>query len=217
MSEYNGDTTIDSDQREDFATILYDGDGIEITIDPSIAVVALNGDAIFSFNHVGNSLTNNGNVFSAGGTGALLAGDGSSIVNNAGGSIGGYDRGVVLDGDGAELTNHGAISGLTGTGVFLFDDSDHYALNNDGDIWGREAGINGGPSNDGGIINNSGAIRSDGDGLLIDTRPGVTTEIHNEAGGLVQGSVSAIFTDDERGLIFLDNRGTIDGDIDCNA
>jgi Ca2+-binding RTX toxin-like protein len=213
MTGYNGDTTIDNDQREDGPTIEYDGNGIEITIDPSIAVIALNSDAISS-DHSGSKLTNNGNVFSAGLDGAVFFGDGSSVVNNADASIGGYGFGVLLGGDGAELTNHGAISGLMDAGVSL---SDNYALNNDGDIWGRFSGVNISSKIDGGIIDNSGMIRGDSSGMYVLNDPGVTAEIHNEAGGLIQGSMSAIFTDDEGGLISLDNRGTVDGSIDLNA
>jgi Ca2+-binding RTX toxin-like protein len=217
MTKYNSNTTIDTDQRENGPAIEYDGDGIEITIDTSIAVVALNNNGITCISlHSGNSLTNNGNIFSASSTGALFSGDDSSIVNNAGGSISAYGRGVGFFGDGGNFTNHGTISGLRSDGMSFGVTSNDYALNNDGDIWGRESGVNINSAHDGGVIDNSGSIRSDDDGLHIETAFGLTTEIHNEAGGLIQGGtvgIGTFFT----GGIDLDNRGKVDGDIACSA
>jgi Ca2+-binding RTX toxin-like protein len=98
----------------------------------------------------------------------------------------------------------------------IFDvGSDHAVLNNDGDIFGRAEGVFMGSSHDGGIIHNSGSIRSAGNGLTVDTGVSDPTMITNAAGGLIKGT-TGIFTA-IAGRIALNNHGTVSGGIDCNA
>jgi Ca2+-binding RTX toxin-like protein len=100
-----------------------------------------------------------------------------------------------------------------GFGVYPFLNASQFALNNSGEIYGGAGGIKVETSLGGGIVNNSGLIRSDVDGILVHTAAGLTTTIDNAAGGKITGFSTAIHADS--GAISLNNRGTVDGAILC--
>jgi Ca2+-binding RTX toxin-like protein len=177
------DTTITTGQTG----IIYNADNIRVIIDTNVNVVSHEDSAIVSSDlFSGNTLVNNGNVSSPR-VGVGFLGNDSSIVNNANGSISG-DTGVSFIGDGVELTNHGAISGMVN-------------------------GVRFASQNDGGVINNSGSIRSDSVGVQVNTQsPGFTTEIDNGGGGVIKGGYSGIQAL-TNGQISLDNSGKVVGGI----
>jgi hypothetical protein len=68
---------------------------------------------------------------------------------------------------------------------------------------------------EGGTITNFGLIRSNQYGVEVSTAPGSTTAITNEAGGTIAGTTDAIIA--LAGAISLNNRGAINGNIDCEV
>jgi Ca2+-binding RTX toxin-like protein len=203
--------TITTDQTPTTGSaIIYDVGGIAITIANGIAAASRDADAIVS-DFSGSTLINKGNVLSAVGNAVLFDGGNSSITNNPGRSIVGLS-GIFLDEDGNTVTNHGSVSGLTGDGITLGVASNHTVLNNDGDIYGKVDAFHVASGHEGGVIHNSGTMRSDFACLLLD---GLKTVIDNQAGGLIKGP-TAIQTG-AFGRISLTNHGTVSGGIDCNA
>jgi Ca2+-binding RTX toxin-like protein len=93
--------------------------------------------------------------------------------------------------------------------------SDHVTLDNSGSIYGRNEGVRAYSNVDGGIIHNAGEIASDGDGINVFTNDGLTTTIHNVAGGTLRGARLAIAV--TAGQIDLDNHGTLIGGIDART
>jgi hypothetical protein len=101
--------TVDTDQTPTTGiAVRYDADEIAVTIANNIVVMAIAEDAIFS-THAGSTLINNGYVFSAQFLGVSFGGANSTIVNNAGHSIGGVGIGIDYNGNGATLTDHGTV------------------------------------------------------------------------------------------------------------
>jgi Ca2+-binding RTX toxin-like protein len=218
------DMTITMDQTPvSGEAIIFNADNVKVTIDTNINVVSRDSNAVLNGAFDGAELINKGNIFSAAGHGVASGDFGeTTIVNEADASIVGLLDGIHSDARvGSTITNHGTVRGLQENGVGFRFDSDDVILNNDGDISGRMSGVSILSINDGGVFHNSGTIHSEGSGLFISTR-GFQTVIDNEAGGVIQGAL-AIVTEDQLagvtpgGRIALDNRGTVDGDIDLNA
>jgi Ca2+-binding RTX toxin-like protein len=209
----NTESTIDTHQFDAVnQAIVYGAPNLKVTIDDGISVISF-GDYGIESTENGSALINNGNIFGDE-AGVSFQGDDASIVNNIGRSIAGYHDGIRFEGDGARLTNHGAVSGHMNDGVHFYTTSNDVILNNDGTIFGVDDAVSLNSDFDGGTVNNSGLIYGDR-GMFINTTSGLTTVIHNMAGGTIEGTFESIFNG--IGRIFLDNRGTIIGDINLNA
>jgi Ca2+-binding RTX toxin-like protein len=188
--------------------IEYGADSVTLTIGAGFGIRSQDQIAIFSASsNALSTLINNGNILSASIWAVEFDGATGSIINNAGHSIIGWSIGIALLGNGATVTNHGTISGLTNVGVHGATISNDVVLNNDGNVYGRFAGVSLNSNTDGGVIHNTGTIRSDFDGVSVVTAAGLTTMIDN--GGTISGTLSAIHAID--GAISLNNSGTING------
>ena len=185
------------------------------TINPGIFVSSQAAIAVES-GQSGSTLINNGNILSGSSVGVLFFGANSAITNNLAHFIAGNTFGISVAGDGATITNHGTVVGYQSYGIDLAFDFNHVVVNNDGEIYGRDKGVRMGSGVDGGVIHNSGLIHSDHVGASVNTHAGLTTFIENAAGGIIKGTDYAIDTI-IRGNISVDNRGTLDGGIHCNA
>jgi Ca2+-binding RTX toxin-like protein len=178
-------------------------------------------DAVYDAAFYGSRLINKGTIFSAAGSsfsGVLFNGDDGTIINKAGAIITGVHNGITLRGDGTMIANDGAITSTEGNGVVFAGPSSHAALDNgsEGEIYAPIAAVLVFSTNDGGTIDNSGSIRSDTYGVHIIGAPGIETVINNADGATINGGIGAI-RNEANGRITLTNRGTIDGDVDCNA
>jgi hypothetical protein len=199
--------------------IEYAGAGVTWTIAKGVLVGSHDESGVLS-GYAGSKLINKGQALSADSVGVKFKGDGSTIVNDASGSIVGSDginTGNFNNKD-ITVTNHGIIEGYAATGVFSSDTS-NFVLTNNGDIYGHlngvylfsyTAGLAVGP-----VVDNSGMIRSDQHGIRVTTIPALTTTVINENGGTIKGGFQSIFTDG--GALSLDNKGTMKGDIACAA
>jgi hypothetical protein len=138
------------------------------------------------------AITNSGKVSSSSGYGVSLAGAGSSVTNNPGGSISGtgpagfnFISGVAITGASGTVTNGGTISvSGGGYGVHLAGGG---AVTNSGSVTGGEDGvlIEGAP----GQINNTGAISASvDDGAALFAGGAIT----NGATGSIEGLVGAV-------------------------
>jgi Ca2+-binding RTX toxin-like protein len=206
-------TTDDFDTTEPSVLYIAGGDPVVLTI--AAGVFRGSTFSAVQSDFSGSQLVNNGTVFSSGFAGVDFEGDNTAITNNATGTITGR-QGIYLEGDGATVTNHGQVSGHQTAGVVFGTSSDQIVLTNTGEIFGRQAGVLDFSPTTGGTIVNFGLIHSDEFGVEIDSDSGLITSITNAAGGTIKGAVTAIFTG-SFGRLSLDNRGTIDGRIDCNA
>ena len=165
-------------------TITSSGSVISTTGTPQSPVDAIDGGAGTSW-----AITNSGIVSSSFGYGVSLAGAGSSVTNNPGGSISGTGptgfniiSGVSITGSSGMVTNGGTISvSGGGYGVHLAGGG---AVTNSGSITGGEDGvlIEGAP----GQINNTGAISASVDDGAALFAGGTIT---NSATGSIQGSL----------------------------
>lgn len=183
-----------------------------LTIDPGIIVYSPNGFGVASV-FSGSTLINNGIVKSGSATAVDFTGPNEAIRNNLGGYIIGGSGGVAILGDGVAIDNQGTFLGLQSYGIAFGGGSDHVVLTNVGDIFGPVEGILAGSLSDGGLIHNSGLIRSDLAGIEVATAAGLTTTITNAAPGVIRGSFAAI--DVEAGGISFTNHGTVTGAVDC--
>ena len=192
------------------------------TIDPGILVYSPDTNGVHS-SLLGSTLINNGLVKSGSDIGASFNGGLATISNNAGAEIIGDFIGLLVIGDGVTIHNGGSILGLGGAslglGVTFGLNSNHVVLTNTGDIYGRLAGVIAESKYEGGgVIHNSGLIRSSSAGIEVATPAGLTTTITNDAGGVIDGGVNgAISTEFNSGGFFLKNHGTLNGAIFSNA
>jgi serralysin len=192
--------------------ITYAQDNESWTVADNVFVGATAKVGILS-SKVGSELINNGTIFSGYDNGVYFTGGNSTITNNAGASIAGAYSGLFLQ-KVVTIANHGEINGYYFTGVF-FDGSAQFDVFNDGNINGNFAGIYS-FSNNGGSIENAGLIAGNDSGIFIGPQAASTTRIDNSASGIIEGSESAIYTYGG-GRLILDNKGTIAGEIDCDA
>jgi Ca2+-binding RTX toxin-like protein len=185
------------------------------TINKYVFVTDGVGTAVSS-NLAHSTLINNGIIHGA--TSGVLFDAASStgiITNNARGVIKGITYGIRLDGNGATVTNFGGVIGSS-AGIFFDANSRNVVLkNNGGEIFGGGVGVFAVSSFNGGTIANAGVIRSDHYGVEVLTQTGLTTVVKNAAHGSIQGTLSAIIT--ALGTLSLDNHGTVNGRIDCQA
>jgi hypothetical protein len=160
-----------------------------LTITASGGVIVAGADAIDGGSSTAWAISNAGTVSSTSGYGVSLAGAGSSVTNNPGGSISGTGpagfsmiSGVAITGASGTVTNGGtiAVSG-GGYGVHLAGGG---AVTNSGSVTGGEDGvlIEGAP----GQINNTGAISASVDDGAALFAGGTIT---NSATGSIQGSL----------------------------
>jgi hypothetical protein len=160
-----------------------------LTITASGGVNATATDAIDGDSSTAWAISNAGTVSSASGYGVSLAGAGSSVTNNPGGSISGTGpagfniiSGVAITGASGTVTNGGTISvSGGGYGVHLAGGG---VVTNSNSITGGEDGvlIEGAP----GQINNTGAISASVDDGAALFAGGTIT---NSATGSIQGSL----------------------------
>ena len=195
--------------------IDFDGSGETWIINPGILVYSPMGFGVFStFN--ASTLLNYGIIKSGGGTGVPFTGGGAVITNNPGASIVGAFEGIGVTGDGAAINNSGAVIGVSAYGVYFDFNSDHVVLTNRGYIYGGTDGILESSDVEGGVIHNSGEIRSNHYGIEVTTAASLTTTITNAGGGVIRGSTAAIYTFFDGG-ISLTNHGALFGGIDCTV
>ncbi|MGH6735809.1 MAG: calcium-binding protein [Methyloceanibacter sp.] len=214
MAQFNASTTITADDFDSVnPSVEYAADDVALTI--AAGVFRGSGFSCVDSNFANSTLINNGTIFSSGFAGVAFDSTNAVITNNASGTISAL-IGINLESVGATVTNHGRIFGHEDTGVIFSTSSDQVVLTNTGEIFGHVQGILDFSPITGGTIVNSGLIHSDQWGVAIDTDTGLITVITNAAGGIIEGDTAAIFTE-SRGRLSLDNRGTIDGDINCNA
>ncbi|MGH6735807.1 MAG: calcium-binding protein [Methyloceanibacter sp.] len=174
-----------------------------------IQVVSQQTNGVFS-DQIGSALINNGNIYGYF-SGVSFLGSGGAITNNAGHNIVGGGAGIFLGANGETVTNLGTVMGTGGYGVQFGFNSNDVVLNNSGEVYGLDGGVYAGSSSEGGIILNSGLIRSDFDGIRVDTAAGLSTTIDNFAAGTITGFSLAIHT--ISGAISLNNSGTVQGAI----
>ncbi len=184
------------------------------TVQADVAV-AVAGDYAALSDINGSKLVNHGILFSDFSLAVCVRflGGNATIINDAGASIIGENGGITVNGSGATITNRGSVIGAAEFGVLFGSSSDNVVLNNKGDIYGGTRGVFVLSVVDGGTIDNSGVIRSDGIGIKVSSQTGLTTTVVNEAGGVIRGgdaSVSVAF-----GALSLDNRGILTGDVVC--
>jgi Ca2+-binding RTX toxin-like protein len=164
---------------------------------------------------VGGSATiNNGGELIGTVTGIDVTSDSLVQINNVfGGTIKGGDIGInFIAGNGSAIANDGIVYGNAGV---LLEGSTH--LTNSGEIGGAFSGI--GANGDTTIANaNAGVIWSSGNAINVLAGHSVIT---NDAASLISGTEKAIMTTNGVGIsstrITLNNFGTIEGMIDCNA
>ena len=180
----------------------------------------------FVTNQASTDLDNHGNVFGMGiidteGNGVEYNSNATGTVHNeSDGHITGYNIGFVAAGNNVTLTNDGVVIGVHDQGYIATGSGDQ--LVNTGLITGPRFAVdeNQAAAGDGGVVSNSGTIRSDTIG--IDVAPQVTgvgaATIDNLAGGVIQGGSAAIEVESP-GSIALTNEagGTINGDIFCGG
>ena len=181
------------------------------TISPEALVSSSAASAVFS-RLADSALFNQGSIFSTSQREAAVdyTGEGGLISNAAGARIIGADDGVRVDNRSQTIDNHGSIEGLAAVGVELDSTADQSTLSNEGAIFGRAAGVEIFASGRG-SIHNLGVIASDSVGIDIEAPPGATVLVTNARGAMISGSDDAILVD--QGGLFLDNRGTLTGDI----
>ncbi len=203
---FNGDVT---------DGLQYGADGIELTV-ATYALVYNSAGAGVSSTHNDSTLVNNGIVYGGiGFNGASLTGDNAVISNNAGARIRGYNA-ISLNGDGATITNHGEVIGTGGAGggITLGVNATNVVLHNDGDIHGTTRAIDGASLAGGAVVSNAGLVSGDTYGIQL--LNGQTMTIANTGAGTIEGTVEAIRTS-QNAEISLNNKGVIDGIIDCTA
>jgi Ca2+-binding RTX toxin-like protein len=216
LLQVSASDTITTNQitTDEFA-IEYTADDVTLEIAKYVAVTTVDDDCISSIND-GSALINNG--FVAMNTGEYAAvrftGANSSVVNNTGATILGDLAGI----EGVErVTNHGDIVGLVEDGIDVVGTSTgSFELNNTGEVFGGHIGVH---LRVDALVNNSGTIGGGQYGLfLVRSDSNGTDVINNEVGGRIEGGTAAISTSlIGSNDIDLDNRGTIDGDVDLNA
>jgi hypothetical protein len=200
------------------------GDGLDFSsngetweIMPGVAVASTLQSGVAS-NDKDSTLDNFGYIYSGstGFAGVSYNNDGGTIINEANATIFGFQAGIaIVRGNTETIENFGSIDSV-GSGVIFGTDSNFGSeLVNQGTVHGYDSGVLSVSINTGPTIINLSEIQSDQYGILIDTSPGLTTIIANEAGGTIQGVVSAIFVNS--GAMSLTNHGTIVGNIDCTV
>jgi hypothetical protein len=195
--------------------LSYTGPGITWTIGPEGFVGSHDSIGVYS-SYSGSKLINKGQIFSDHTTGAELLGNDNSIVNRGTGSIFAYD-GIYMVGTNPTVTNHGSIKGFELYGIDLYNTSNG-AVYTDGEIYGHENGVIL-YSDLGGVIaptvDNAGLIRSEMNGILVDTNSADPATIINEQGGTIKGGVWSIWA--SVGMLSLENHGTIKGTVHCTS
>ena len=194
--------------------LTYTGPGITWTIGLDGFVGSHDSIGVYG-SYGGSKLINKGQIFSDHSTGAELLGNDNSIVNRETGSIFAYD-GIYIVGINPTITNHGSIKCFDLYGIDLYNTSNG-AVYNDGEIYGHENGVilysdlGRTPA----TIDNAGLIRSEMNGILVDTNSADPATIINEPGGTIKGGVWSILASE--GMLSLENHGTIKGSIDCTS
>jgi hypothetical protein len=204
---FNGDVT---------DGLQFGADGIELTV-ATYALIYNSAGAGVSSTRTDSTVINNGIVYGgAGFNGMSLTGDNAVITNNAGARIRGYNA-ITLNGDGATITNHGEVfgNGGAGGGIALATNATNVVLNNDGDIHSTSRAIVGSSTAGSAVVNNAGLISGDTYGILLFS--GQTMTITNTGTGTIEGTVEAIRTNVGNAELSLNNKGVIDGIIDCTA
>ncbi|MBU1538463.1 MAG: hypothetical protein KKC29_02265 [Alphaproteobacteria bacterium] len=137
------------------------------------------------------TLTNSGTIHqtSGGGTAVTLV-NGGSILNNTGGLIAGFDRGVRLVSGAATITNAGSITGGFNDAIYA---GGALTLINTGALTSNS--YSGVYLAAGGSITNAGAITggsSAGQGYGVVVNSSAATLITNQSGGLITGGIGSI-------------------------
>lgn len=200
--------------------------GASLTVNGDSSITTAGTNAINTATTPGywSTISNGGSVTSENGTAiAIGAGSGTSITNQTGGKISGYDNAIVLSGGASSLNlgaiaNFGRITAVTSTGsaVNILKGAALYSMLNRGTIsGGTGVNLNGGTIRT--DLYNSGAITGDRFGLQVTNGSKVEGVIENT--GLIGGKTAGInlALDDEGGsgtgsVGWLINSGTIKSD-----
>ncbi|HLC08531.1 MAG TPA: hypothetical protein VJK06_04535 [Methyloceanibacter sp.] len=201
-------TTASSDQTPASGIpYIYGANDITLTINPGIAVISRDNFGVSS-SLSGSQLANSGNIVSAAASAVAFEGSNGSITNFFTGHISGVN-GIRLNGTMLDVHNFGSISGFAGAGVYLDTSAAAIALYNDGDIYGRGAGVFSAIAGQA-AFENRGAVRSDSNGIEVVSG---SLTILNE--GFIVSNFGESIRTTGSGSIFLTNKGTLQGDINC--
>lgn len=178
--------------------------------------VGSGGSETVSSAYSGSKLINKGLIYDAK-YGVYFTGQKDvSVINKEGGFITGdygvsFNNSVAMD---MTLKNDGTIFGSVVDGVRSAS-SDGLELYNNGSIYGKSHGVNVNATpvgaTTGPMIENAGLIHGDDTGIRSTTLFWLTNTIINKKGGTIAGSDDAIYID--QGRLFLDNQGTLKGDV----
>ncbi len=189
------------------------GDTVRVDANVLVSTTAPGYVGAYTSN-AGSEILNFGEVFSLSGNAVCFdtGADNGTIYNEAGGKIIGGYAGVYANGTGDVAANFGTISG-TNFGILFDANSSGGKIINSGSIYGQDAGVFTNSFN--GSVYNSGTIHSDIAGIAIAAADGSTTKITNTVHGVISGGQYSIVTN--FGAMLLNNYGTINGEVLCNA
>ena len=198
-------------------------DGFSFSVDhetvkvlPNVFITTDSGDGIQS-DYPNSVLINSGSIIAGlevGGSFGVFftnTSNDSKIRNSIGASIIGRD-GVDMYGSGSQIFhNFGSIVATVTYGLYFGTQSQSVVLNNHGTILSASHGVSVSSDHSGGKINNYNLIKADAVGIEINTVSNLTTTILNAVGGIIKGTMDAIFADN--GMFALTNFGKIIGNI----
>jgi hypothetical protein len=208
-----------------FSGFKYTADNETVEVRPGVAVSSQTSAGIFS-SFSNSKLINSGHIVSDsfGSAGVQInGGTNAKIVNKHGGVIEGFDGLVLIDPGNNTVDNYGRVVATTADGLLFSVDTGPDLLNNYGSILSPVTGVEITSNFSGGVIKNHHLIKGGEFGINVDVHPsGLTTMIHNYAGGVIQGpaayasgvnagKVGAIYG--QSGKFHLVNFGTIRGDV----
>jgi Ca2+-binding RTX toxin-like protein len=188
------------------------GDGYTIAGNYSVYVIASGVSVLTAYgiavqsNNTSNLIDNFGLLAGGAGDGVALYGSSvaCSLINEAKGSIAGYDA-VIVNGSNDQVVNYGIMTGYD-DGIEIFGGSGTH-VQNYGQITGKTTGVNEFGLND--VVLNDGAITSTGTGYLFSSSSGTST-LHNL--GTISGMTAAI-SSSGGGAIVIKNIGSLVGDV----
>ena len=206
-----------------FHAIEYDANNETWIVDPYVRAYSQDLSAIYSNGFANNTLDNYGKIRAEASneTGVYLNDGNSSITNEVGGSIFGALRGVFIAGHGtSHVNNFGTIIGASNAGDPVgyhasagveFDIQTGVGLNNHGYIFGDDYGVANFSDYSGGTIDNFKTIKSNGDGIYLDTMYNLETHITNTTKSIISGGIDSILL--ATGQLHLVNHGTLTGNF----
>ncbi len=197
---------------------------------PHVIVFSGNQDGVSSNGFANAHLINDGFISSAAPSifagvafspSAGLGPNSVSLLNNTGAEISGAYVGVDFDAKGSNvLNNFGNIIGGLFTGIDFENGAGSALLNNHGYIYGVSFGVLDNAAS-GGSINNFALIRSNDDGVFIDTS-GSTTHVTNAAGATIASAPPFPMSTTPHALVaitplVLVNNGTMIGEVEADG